>query len=282
MKRIILAACSLLLGNFVFSQFDNQFYFPSKTLVPVDDSLYPKPTRITYKIDKDTLSILVLNPAQKAVCNVLYFHGTGGNATNYVEFVKPMLEKNYRIYMIDSRGYGLSSGTPTHVNISSDAQITFDKFKRKLTSLPLIVYGSSMGGQVAAKIAADNQQYMTALVLDGTFTSFTNIAMENAPADMKETIRMYVTSPYSAIDCLKQLHNIPVLIIHSEEDTKIGFAHAQQLFDVANEPKSLWKYNGEHLEAPVLYKEEFLNQIAKLLPVEQSKTTKGKKKPKYE
>ena len=39
---------------------------------------------------------------------------------------KPLVDAGYQVFMIDFRGYGKSTGTPTHINIASDAQVIFD------------------------------------------------------------------------------------------------------------------------------------------------------------
>jgi fermentation-respiration switch protein FrsA (DUF1100 family) len=39
---------------------------------------------------------------------------------------------------------------------------------------------------------------------------------------------------------------IPVLVVHSEDDEIIPFAHARTIFDAANAPKKLLKIRGSH------------------------------------
>lgn len=262
-KSLLISLLSLfvLLAN---AQHDDKFYFPSKELKALPDSLYAE--YIYYQIDDDTLSVLAIDPKETAVANVLYFHGAGGNVSNYINYILPLLRANYKVYMIDFRGYGKSSGTPTHLNIATDAQIIFNNLlEKELDSLPLIVYGASMGAQVATEIVVNNSEYIEALVLDGAFTSFTEIAAESAPKIMRGMIRKHVTSPYSVIESLRRINNIPLLLIHSEDDSAIRYHHARKIFEAANEPKFHWNYKGDHLQAPVLHEEEFLFQIQNLL-----------------
>ena len=265
MKKLILFAITLLPFLTVNAQMDERFYFPSKKMTAIEAVTH---NEHFYFIDKDTISSLILLPKSHTNnTTVLYFHGAGGNVTSYVQFVKPLIDNGYKVIMIDFRGYGKSSGKPTHLNIASDAQIIFNSIKneKEFANEKILIYGSSMGSQVAANLAKNNQGKINGLVLDGGISSFTNIALEYAPKDYAPIIKQNLISPYSAMEDIKAISSIPVLLIHSKEDKEVSFSNFETVSENANANISKWIYKGEHLMAPVLYEKEFVEKINNLL-----------------
>jgi pimeloyl-ACP methyl ester carboxylesterase len=123
---------------------------------------------------------------------------------------KPLVENNFQVVMIDFRGYGKSTGKPTHLNIASDGQIFFDKMMQRpeIANTKIILYGASMGSQIAAHLAKNNKTKIAGLVMDGSLSSFTDIAMYYKP-ELKEVISQYVVSPYSAKEDLQDTEGLP-------------------------------------------------------------------------
>lgn len=264
MKKNIFT-CFLILSTFtVYAQYDDKFYFPSKKIEKIDSLNYEN---LSFLIDKDTLTGIFIKPQDSVKATVIYFHGTGGNVTTYLDFIKPIVENGFQVIMIDFRGYGNSTGTPTHKNIASDAQFIFDKIsvREDIQNKNIIVYGASMGTQVATNLTKNNKSKIKALVLDGPLSSFTDIAVASAPKMLKKIIRKQLTSPYSAKDDIKQISGVKVLIIHSKEDKSIPYEQGELVFENANQPKLFWLYEGDHLEAPIKYPTEFIHKFNELL-----------------
>lgn len=265
MKKFILFAIILLPFLTVNAQMDERFYFPSKKMTTLESVNYIEQF---YYIDKDTISSLVLLPKSHTNnTTILYFHGAGGNVTSYVKFVKPLVDNGYKVIMIDFRGYGKSTGKPTHLNIASDAQVLFNSIKNKkeFVNEKIILYGASMGSQVATNLAKNNQEKIKGLVLDGGISSFTNIALEYAPKDYAPIIKQNLISPYSAMEDIKAINSIPVLLIHSKEDKEVSFSNFEIVSENANTNLRKWIYEGDHLMAPVLHEKEFVEKINNLL-----------------
>ncbi len=264
-KRLLIFAL-IFSSNHSFSQFDDRFYYPSKEWKSIDSLKYESHF---IKIENDSLNCLLIHPEKTAIATIFYFHGAGGNSSNYIQFIKPFVRNKYRVIMVDFRGYGKSTGKPSHVNIANDAQIIFDYFIQKdsVSNNPILLYGASLGSQIASHLAVKNSAKIKALIIDGGMSSFTDIALESAPESQKEIIKTYVTSPYSSKEDVHLLepNKIQLLIIHSKEDTSIPFSHAETVFKNANEPKSFWIYEGEHLEAPLNEEQLFLEKINALL-----------------
>lgn len=255
----------LLIAQTAFSQQDEMFYFPVKEWKEVTDVNFEEYTFFT---ESDSLNTILIKPTMPPNATVLYFHGAGGNVTSYLPYVKPLTRAGFQVLLVDFRGYGKSSGTPTHINIAHDAQFIFEEMNKmsNFNQLEIIIYGSSMGTQVATKLAADNQEEIAALILDGTISSFVDIALQHAPLSAHEGIKsMAKLFPYSAQKDVQRIKEVPILFIHSKEDKEVNFKQAQKVYDATTAPKILWIYEGDHLQAPVLLPEQFIAQVEKLL-----------------
>lgn len=261
MKTILTTTAIVLFTIFTSSaQFDDKFYFPSKEWKEIENVNFEE---FNFHIEEDTLNAVLFKTEQTPKATILFYHGAGGNITFYQSIFNPLVKANYQVFAIDFRGYGKSTGKPTHFNIANDAQIIFNEIieKEEFKNLPIIVYGASMGTQIATKIAKENQDKISALVLDGTISSFTDMALLYAPEEQKTIIAQYVTSPYSAKEDIKKINNLPKLFIHSKEDTSVPFTQGEMVYNNASGQKELWIYEGKHLESASKYTEEYIQKI---------------------
>ncbi|KOY86538.1 alpha/beta hydrolase [bacterium 336/3] len=244
-----------------YGQMDDKFYFPSKKWNKIDSV---KHTEQTFFIEKDTLHGVWLYPnIKKPKATILYFHGSGGNVSRYIKYVKPLVQDGFQVFMIDFRGYGKSSGKPTHKNIATDAQIVLDAILKdnKLKQQKLIVYGASMGSQVACNLTKNNEDKISAIVLDGCIASFTDIALASMPVEQHEMARPFLVFPYGAKEDIKTITKSKILLIHSKEDKEVPYSHYEMVLANAKKDALSWIYTGGHLEAPLLHPKEFINQI---------------------
>jgi hypothetical protein len=265
MKEIILTVLiNLSIVLIVSAQFDDKFYFPSKEWNKIESIEYKE---FNFQIEDDTLNAILLLPKNTPKASILFYHGAGGNLSTYTFITDHLVKAGYQVFAIDFRGYGKSTGTPTHINIANDAQFVFNQIieKNEFENLPIIIYGASMGTQIATKMAKDNQDKVTALVLDGTISSFTDMALLSAPEGQKAMIAQYVTSPYSAQEDIKEIKNLPKLFIHSKGDKSVPFSQGETVFNNAQEPKVFWEYEGNHLDAASRFSELYIKKINTLL-----------------
>ncbi|HEX8575516.1 MAG TPA: alpha/beta fold hydrolase [Flavobacterium sp.] len=265
MKKLLFTLLVLLCVSSLNAQMDERFYYPKKTWTTIDAANFREQN---YFIDKDTINSIVLNPTpNKPKATIIYFHGAGGNVSSYVKFVKPLADDGFQVIMLDMRGYGKSTGKPTHVTIASDAQIIFNTIlqNNQYKHQKIIIYGSSMGTQVAVNLAKNNQNKIAGLVLDGVISSFTDIAADTSPKESQDMIRNHLISPYSAKNDIKELKTIPVLFIHSREDKSVPFSHFETVYNNTTTKKEQWIYIGDHLMAPVTFKDEFVKKVNSLI-----------------
>lgn len=264
MKNVF--TCLLLIFSFTssFAQLDDQFYFPSKKLKPLEFTNFEKVSVLT---ENDTLQNIFLKPAGKPKATIVFFQGNGGNYTHYQSITQPLVNDGYQVFMVSFRGYGESSGKPTHLNIASDSEKIFEYISKRddIKDTKIIVYGASIGCQIATNFTKKYQSKISGLVLDSGFASFTDIALSNRPKEQHQFIVMYVKSPYSSKEDIKSIENVKLLFIQSKSDKVAPFEQGQLVFENAKSPKTFLEYNGEHLEAMKSDSEKIIVALNNLL-----------------
>lgn len=259
MKHLLLLTITLttLIAN---AQFDERFYYPKKEWTNIPDSVEYQEQSL--KVNGHKISILVLAPQAKKRETILFFHGAGGNVSTYLPMTVPLSKHGFEVIMVDVRGYGKSEGKPTHLGIAEDAPLILEELQNKKAykNQQFILYGASMGTQVATHLCSLKNEAFKLLVLDGPMSSFTDIALFSAPEEQKQVIQQFVTSPYSAKEDIKGVR-IPVLIVHSEDDSAVPKSQGKLIYEHANAPKFFWEYHGEHLEAAQKQAEELSRRM---------------------
>jgi uncharacterized protein len=193
---------------------------------------------------------------------IIYFHGNSGNITTNYEFITPLLQYGFDIYIFDYSGFGFSEGKSTRQNILLDGLSATDY----ITSLPstkqhkIIIYGQSFGGHLSTVVASMRQNKIDALVTESAFSSYDD-AMTGIIGKLG---RLASRELYSAKDSIKNFHK-PVLIIQSTEDKVVPFYMAQTLYNNANNPKELYEITGKHVNGVILFHEEISDKIKKML-----------------
>ncbi|KAL8826447.1 MAG: hypothetical protein Q9170_007401 [Blastenia crenularia] len=129
--------------------------------------------------DGETLSAFFIRPSNKRQARrltILMFHGNAGNIGHRVPIAKVLEEHiGCNVFMLEYRGYGLSTGTPNEDGINIDAQTAIDYIRNRdeTKNDRIIVYGESIGGACAIRLVANNQEAgdIAGLILVNTFTS---------------------------------------------------------------------------------------------------------------
>lgn len=263
MKKIFIVLAVLFLELNVFAQYDEQFYYPKKEWISSD---FPVHEDIYFYPEQDTLHTVFYKPDGTPEATILYLHGNSGNISYYTPYITTLVKAGYQVITVDFRGYGKSSGHPTHQNIAVDGQMILDSLLHRddIKNTKLILYGASIGTQLATKLAKDNQDKINALVLEGGMSSFAAIALQYIPEEQRETVKPYLVFPYSADTDIPSITRIPKLIIHSPEDEVVPYAQGEQVFQAAQEPKTFLSVRGKHLKALLTEPDRILEQISNL------------------
>jgi fermentation-respiration switch protein FrsA (DUF1100 family) len=188
---------------------------------------------------------------------VILFHGNAGNIGHRLDYLRMFHDLGYASLIIDYRGYGRSSGTPSEDGTYLDAAAAWHHATQTLgyPEGKIVVFGESMGGAVAAQLAASKQP--AALVLASTFTSVPDLGAEIYPW---LPVRALARIHYDTGERLPGITS-PVLVIHSRNDDIIPFAHGQRLHAMANQPKRFLEISGGHNDGFVFGSETWVRQL---------------------
>jgi len=208
--------------------------------------------------DGETLGAwFVPSPATGTNATILLCHGNAGDIGDRVDSVRTFHDMHFNVLIFDYRGYGTSSGKPTEKGTYADVRAawTYLVDKRGIPPRETIVFGRSLGGAVAAWLAAHEEPGM--LVMESSFTSATDMAKRMFPI---LPVRWFTRFRYDSLARLKDV-SCPVLVAHSRQDQMIPFEMSRRLFDAAGEPKLFVEFNGGHnaggLDVSPEYQEQF-------------------------
>lgn len=181
-------------------------------------------------------------PVADAKGTVLFFHGNAGNISHRIDYLTMFKQLGYNTLLFDYRGYGQSSGTPSESGTYLDAQAAW-RYLIEIQGIGperIVLFGESLGGAVAAWLAAREKPGLLALV--STFTSAPDLAAEIYPF---LPVRWISRFDYNTLEFLQSI-TCPVFIAHSPQDEIIPYRHGQRLFQAAPEPKQFLPLQGTH------------------------------------
>ncbi len=227
------------------------FYRPVKEVQIMDDLNYSE--NILTVEDSIKIHTYVFNPKIEPKANIFLIRGNSGNTSVSKELIKPLVNNGFKIYSADWRGFGKSNGVPNYRGIARDTEVAFHDFLNKTEddSIKTMVYGMSLGGQLAVKLTKDNQDDVDALILDGSLESAHSFIVDNFNGLFES---MFIKNAeeynqnYVAVRDIADIDNTPKLIIHSNKDRAVPLSRGRNIFNSAREPKIFWETSTEHIE----------------------------------
>lgn len=151
---------------------------------------------------------------------VLLFHGNGEIVADWDATGPAFAKLGWRLGVVDYRGYGRSTGTPTMRRLLDDAHPVL-AHARRLTGGALVVMGRSLGSAAAWEVASDRG--VDGVVLDSGFTDVDAFArrrgVEPSSLSAEERARLDPIPKIAAVD-------VPVLLLHGEADAVIAIHEA--------------------------------------------------------
>lgn len=176
----------------------------------------------------------------------LFFHGNGENLTSHFIAFYWLPAMGYSYLIFDYPGYDKSEGQPTPENTVETGKDVLRWLNQNKGDGPLYIYGQSLGGNIALRVALDmkNEVPFKAVIVDGTFASYQNIGRAVLAKQWftwpLQFLPYLVLSDKYAPNKLNELPPIPLLVIHGELDPVIPVEEGKKLFAKASEPKQLW------------------------------------------
>lgn len=219
---------------------------------------------VVYKsANGNTLNGWLLKPKSKrATITLLHLHGNAGWLLSQYQAMTPLIEYGFQIFIFDYSGFGFSEGKATKNNVLIDALSSLDYLKNRedVKNTRLVLYGQSLGGHLSAVVAAQRQNDIDGLVIEGAFSSHKDIAAHMVPV----LGRIFVKQGYRATKSIKDFQK-PLLVIHSTEDQTIPFYMGKKIVDAANTSKEFFEIKNCHICGPGFYPEDIATKIKRML-----------------
>jgi len=174
---------------------------------------------------------------------VVFSHGNAGSIGHHLGFVLWLVEAGYQIFMYDYRGFGKSGGELDRNGMVEDVKSAFEYVagREDVDAGKLISFGHSLGGaKSVTALAEKNVKGLKAIVIDGTFASYQSMARIVGG----EYGAKLITDDLSPKDFIGKIIGTPLLVVHGDSDQVVPFAQGKELFDLANEPKTLFEVKG--------------------------------------
>lgn len=206
------------------------FPFAGETATPRDFGV-PYETLTIDTTDGERLRAwLMTGPAPRA--RIVYFHGNGGNLSNWSPILSAIARRGYSILAVDYRGYGLSTGRPTERGLYRDVDATVTRaWTEAEARLPLVYWGRSLGGAMAAYAATVRKP--DGVIIEAGFPDARS-AVRDSPA--LAVLSLLASYRFPAAGFLNQAQ-VPVLQLHGDRDTVIPIELGRELFQKITGPK---------------------------------------------
>jgi uncharacterized protein len=238
----ILLVVLLILNGWLYLQQPGMIFFPQRALDATPEDWGFDYENVSLQTE-DGLRLhgwFIPRPGSDRV--VLFFHGNAGNISHRGDSVAIFHRLGLNVFIFDYRGYGQSEGSPGEAGLARDAVTAWEYLQqmRGYNRDKIIVFGRSLGGTVATRLAARVKP--GALIVESTFSSARDMARRIFPLVSRLIVLRYQFDTMRYIEQVK----CPVLVVHSSEDEIIPYQMGQKIYQAASEPKYFLEIRGDH------------------------------------
>jgi fermentation-respiration switch protein FrsA (DUF1100 family) len=217
---------------------DGFFYDPLKASLEsyqgLPSSIIPQYEVITVVTpDSQTLyGAFIPASGRRADITLIYFHGQSSNLITTWPRLELLYPLGYNLVMVDPRGYGASTGTPTEAGLELDESAILAAVQKHAGVDParLVIYGRSLGSGLAIDLAyqerAANPATPAVLITESAFASIQSFVND---ATYVEFPSSFVSN--SSWDNLTKIKSVPApyLLFHGTADLYVDPKYSDEL-----------------------------------------------------
>lgn len=218
---------------------------------------------------------LILQPEHEHAYTLLYFHGNAGN----IGFRMGNLCELYthckvNILIIDYRGYGNSTGTPSEHGLLVDAHGALDYLLERddIANDRIALFGRSLGGAVAIKLASQVGNRVMGVIVENTFTSIdamvesiaTKMRIIPVGAFLHIFLYLFVTSHWNSYLHIKNIR-VPLLLFSGLADDLVPPSQMQTLYERSNDSQLYIVEEGTHNDTHEIGGQKYYSALSKFL-----------------
>ena len=244
-KIIVLGICFTLFVFFFWNGILERFIFQTGSSDPNHIYSLDMPFDEIFIDTNDGATLHMMHiKCDKPRFTIVYFHGNRGNLQRWADIASKLTKFGCEVFVMDYRGYGKSTGLRSEAALYRDANEVLEYVKNN-TSLPVILYGRSLGTGIASWLAAHAQ--VDGLILESPYYNFETLVYDFIflPNGVKK--KLPLNYRFDNFSNLKEL-DIDILILHGAKDKVIGVSHARDLKNKLENPKIEYVEfrNGDH------------------------------------
>jgi len=155
---------------------------------------------------------------------IYYHHGNAGSLESWGTKAQDFTSKGYDVLMYDYRSYGKSTGRIKNERmLYGDAVMIYKKLLFDYKEGDIIVYGTSLGTGIAAKLAYDNNP--SKLILETPYFNFYDVSKFHYPYLPNSILLHY---QFKTNKFLPKIEN-PIYLFHGTEDEMVPYNSSERL-----------------------------------------------------
>lgn len=210
----------LLLFGLIYAGFCGYLYVAQRSFIyfPVPETRNGVANDLRLDVRGATLQIWQLQDEKQEA--LIYFGGNAEDVSqNIQQFVGLFPEK--AIYLVNYRGYGASTGTPTEATLFEDASTIYEHVSQLHSGISIV--GRSLGSGVAISLAA--KKIPERLVLITPFDSIVKLAQSSFPIF---PVSLLLKDRYDSLSHASNI-SMPTLLLTAEQDEFIPLQNSRNL-----------------------------------------------------
>ncbi|MEA5471094.1 alpha/beta hydrolase [Spirulina sp. 06S082] len=257
---VAIAGFYLLLCFLLWRYQTRLIFFPSTHIKSV-----PTDVRMAYEdvflaVREDQLHGWWIPSDTENTPTILYLHGNGSNVGDLVARTRILQQLGYRLFLLDYRGYGRSSGPfPNEKRVYEDAETAWRYLteRRGIPPQRIIIYGRSLGSAIAFHLAIRHPD-AAGIIVESPFPSMRVVAASRLPL---LPVDWLLNQHFDSLEKVRDLQ-IPVLAIWGTADREIPPTSSQILYNAIPTAKTrVLIEGGGHTNLPRLGGDRYTTAI---------------------
>lgn len=203
---------------------------------------------------------------------IYILHGNAGNVGHRLAFCRHLYDHiPCNILIIDYRGYGRSSGSPSEAGLYADAQagLRYLLARSDISHEKIIVFGRSLGGAIAIHLATGSQPIsaggVRGVIVENTFVSLPEVAHDLFKSYFGALTSMIMpsfmfTNQYQSLQRLRETRQQPLapfLFLSGGKDELLSPSMMERLALAYREKRPSTVVGGKRTDSPTMTPAQF-------------------------
>ncbi|WP_298547368.1 alpha/beta fold hydrolase [uncultured Aquimarina sp.] len=276
-KIIIAATILLIVGSILyirFSRYTDVMIYHTNELAYENFETSMNHSEYYFEIDQNTQlhGVLFKPNSQNPIATIIHYSGKGMHLMASQKYYEILTKNGFQVFSFERRNFGKSTGLADNsLMLKEDALYVFDKIvaDENMTEKPIVIWGQSLGGAFAIMNAAERNDKIAGVIVEGTFNSFPDIGKVYAKAinleNFKWMIPLLMNNDFPAEKEIKNISK-PIIIIHSDADEQVPYKLGKKLYEASNKMNTqFWEIEGKHIRGIFDYEEHYIERFEKMI-----------------